>query len=118
LGAEYLAVGRLGRDASGMIIAEVELFDVYRQQKLFSQRWTAPVSDLRDMAHAISDRSYLALTGVRGAFSTKILYVSAVNLPNQRYNYRLMLADADGARPKQILESSEPILSPTWAPNG
>ncbi len=118
LGTEYLAVGRMGRDASGMIIAEVELFDVYRQQKLFSQRWTAPVRDLRDMAHAISDRIYLALTGVRGAFSTKILYVSALNLPNQRYNYRLMLADADGARPKQILESPEPILSPTWSPNG
>lgn len=118
IGTEYLAVGRMGRDANGLIIAEVELFDVYRQQKLFSQRWQAPVSDLRDMAHAISDRIYLALTGVRGAFSTKILYVSAVNLPNRRYNYRLMVADADGYRPKQILESNEPILSPSWSPNG
>ncbi|HEY9035492.1 MAG TPA: Tol-Pal system beta propeller repeat protein TolB [Pseudomonadales bacterium] len=118
LGTEYLAVGKMGRDANGMILAKVELFDVYRQQKIFSQQWQAPVSDLRDMAHAISDRIYLALTGVRGAFSTKILYVSALNMPNKRYNYRLMVADSDGARPKQILESSEPILSPTWAPNG
>ncbi len=118
LGAEYLVVGRMTRDAGGVITARVELFDVLRQQKLFAQQWQAPPDNLRDMAHAISDRIYLALTGVRGAFSTKILYVSALNLPNRRYNYRLMLADADGARPRQILESPEPILSPSWAPNG
>lgn len=117
LGAEYLAIGRMTREADGRIMAHVELFDVYRQQRLFAQQWQAPVSELRDLGHAISDRIYLAITGTRGAFSTKILYVSALNLPNQRYNYRLMMADADGARPRQILESNEPILSPSWAPN-
>lgn len=118
LGTEYLVIGRMQRDPSGLISAQIELFDVLRQQRLFSQQWQAPVAELRDLAHAISDRIYLAITGTRGAFATRILYVSALNLAGGRYNYRLMLADADGARPQQILESAEPILSPTWAPNG
>lgn len=120
LGTEYVAVGSMSRDpATGAVTSTVALFNVYQQQKMFEQTWTTPVENLRDMAHAISDRIYFALTGVRGAFSTKILYVSALNnLPNARYNFRLMVADSDGARPKQILESPEPILSPAWSPNG
>ncbi|HCR79298.1 MAG TPA: Tol-Pal system protein TolB, partial [Alcanivorax sp.] len=75
-----------------------------------------PESQLRDVAHAISDRMYEQLTGIPGAFSTKILYVTH-NRGAER-PYQLQYADADGARVKTILRSREPIMSPSWSPDG
>jgi TolB protein len=73
---------------------------------------------LRDLAHAISDDVYQKLTGIPGAFATKIVYVAANNLGPGRFRYQLVKADADGARPVILLDSPEPILSPTWSPGG
>ena len=72
---------------------------------------------MRDLAHLVSDKVYQEITGIRGAFSTRIAYVTA-NRDSGKFVYRLNVADADGAREKLMLESSEPIMSPSWAPNG
>lgn len=113
---EYLLIGRVAGDSSTTI--EWELFDVFRQAKVLSGREVGPVEDLRMLAHRVSDDVYQQLTGIRGAFATRILYVTV----NQRYEapstYQLTVADADGARAEVVYESNEPILSPTWAPDG
>jgi TolB protein len=72
-------------------------------------------TQLRDIAHRISDKAYETITGIRGIFSTKIIYVEAFQKPAK---YRLMLADVDGARSRQLLESKQPLLSPVWSPDG
>jgi dipeptidyl aminopeptidase/acylaminoacyl peptidase len=58
---------------------------------------------------------YETITGIRGIFSTKIIYVEAFQRPAKS---RLMLSDVDGARPRILLESKQPILSPVWSPDG
>jgi TolB protein len=73
---------------------------------------------VRDIAHYISDKIYEALTGVRGAFSTKLAYVTALRGRDGRQIYRLMVSDADGARERMMLESTEPLMSPGWSPDG
>ena len=73
---------------------------------------------LRDMAHELSDLVFEQLTGIPGAFSTKVLYVVAQNIATEDEVFRLEMADADGARPYTLLESPEPILSADWAPDG
>lgn len=118
LGIEYLLVGKLksvGGDKP--IQLQYELFDVLKQERIVFERASGKVSQLRDLAHLVSDKVYQKLTGVRGAFSTKILYISAKRLGGAKFSYRLIKADADGARSQLILESDEPILSPAWAPN-
>ncbi len=67
----------------------------------------------RAVAHKVADFIYEAITGVPGSFSSKVAYVSRNNR-----NFSLVVADADGAYPQVILESAEPILSPTWSPDG
>jgi TolB protein len=57
---------------------------------------------------------YQAITGIRGAFSTKILYVEDL-LRNGANRYRLVKADADGAREQILFASSEPLMSPAWS---
>ncbi len=119
LGVEYLLVGKIVQGSGDQPIqVQYELFDVLKQSRLLFKRTGGQVSQLRDIAHLISDEVYLQLTGIRGAFSTNILYISAKKLSGSNFSYRLVKADADGARSLLILESREPIVSPAWAPNG
>lgn len=118
LGTDYLVVGKMSRDESGLYSVQFELFDVLRQSRLLQQTVNGNESQLRDIAHFISDKVYEQLTGIPGAFSTKIVYVSTTQTAPNRQSFRLIKADADGERAQMVLESSEPILSPTWSPDG
>jgi TolB protein len=70
------------------------------------------------LAHRVSDAVYQKLTGIPGAFATRLLYVSVTRVPNGKDYFRLTLADSDGARPIVLLESREPVLAPAWSPDG
>jgi TolB protein len=118
IGVEYLLIGKV-MAVGGVQPYQVqyELFDIYRQDRLYFGKVKGAQSQLRDLAHFISDKVYLKLTGARGAFSTKVLYVATKKRGSQR-SYQLLMADADGARQLTILKSHEPILSPSWSPDG
>jgi TolB protein len=117
VGSDFVVVGSV-ESSGGNVKVKYALLDVIKQQRLLSETLSGRDAQLRDIAHTISDRVYEKITGVRGAFATRILYVSAANRREKRHNYRLYMADADGARQRLIVESEEPLLSPTWAPNG
>jgi TolB protein len=117
LAVDYLLVGKLVSTAEGMV-AQYQLFDVFTQQMVLDERASGGADGLRNIAHQVSDGVYEKLTGIRGAFSTKILYVSALERSSGEYTYRLLVSDVDGAREKVILESNQPILTPSWAPDG
>lgn len=74
---------------------------------------------LRALAHHISDVVFETLTGIRGAFSTRIAYVLVK--PSAEYKgdeYILEVADMDGHNPKLLVKSKEPLMSPSWSPDG
>ncbi|HAM74365.1 MAG TPA: Tol-Pal system beta propeller repeat protein TolB, partial [Alcanivorax sp.] len=116
LNQEYVVIGTIKPTGTGAYEVGYALHDVARGKELLSETYRPPESQLRDVAHAISDRIYEQLTGIPGAFSTKILYVTH-NRGAER-PYQLQYADADGARVKTILRSREPIMSPSWSPDG
>ncbi|MEE4361592.1 MAG: Tol-Pal system beta propeller repeat protein TolB [Pseudomonadales bacterium] len=116
-GVSYVLIGSVARTATGFEVT-FALFDVYRETRLLQERVAADASSLRDLAHRVSDRVYEQLTGLRGAFSTRILYVVAQNIATENEVFRLEMADADGARARTLLRSREPILSAEWAPDG
>ncbi len=118
LGVEYLVIGRTEPAANGNLAVSYYLFDVLNERQLSNGTFTGPPDKLRDMAHLISDEVYEKLTGIPGAFSTRIIYVLARNLGTKDAKFNLEMADADGARPRTLLESNEPILSATWSPDG
>jgi TolB protein len=113
---EYLLIGRVSGGST--ITVEYELFDVYKKEQVLQGEATGPAEDLRMLAHRASDKVYEQLTGTRGAFATRILYVAVTPRVNALSTYRLMLADADGGRAETIFESNQPVLSPNWAPDG
>lgn len=118
LGVEYLVVGEVTRQSDGRVGITFSLLEVHSERKVFTKLVQGYESNSRDMAHFISDQVYQAVTGIRGAFSTRIAYVAAIADDNKRLIYRLMVADADGARERMMLESREPIMSPGWSPDG
>lgn len=117
LGAEFLLVGNLESYQSGYRLT-FELYDVVGQRRLFTQPVDGGPRQLRDLAHFVSDKVYETITGIRGAFSTKIVYVETEKRGGKNEIFRLMYADADGAREQLLRESNAPILSPSWSPDG
>ena len=115
---DYIVVGRLKDAGNGMVQVEYELWDVNKQQSLLSQSMQpVPVGDLRNVAHQIADAIYEKITGVRGAFFTRIAYITAVGLGNNT-SYSLLVADSDGFNPQVVARSKESLLSPAWSPDG
>jgi TolB protein len=118
LGDEYVVIGRSELDGAGNLSLVYYLLDVFKERQIASERFTGPVASAREMAHMVSDAVYEKLTGIRGAFATRILYVVAQNLGTPAVNFSLEMADVDGARPRTLLESRQPILSASWSPDG
>jgi TolB protein len=112
-GAEYLVTGQLVPRGDGGYTANFILCNINGQKVMFSKTIQGGPNNLRDMAHYISDEVYEALTGFRGVFQTRIIYVGG-----DRDNVKLYMADQDGAREQVLLSSKEPILSPDWSPDG
>lgn len=116
LGQRYVLVGNLTRQGD-RVSARYELFDVNTEERLLGETAAAPASNMRSLAHHVSDKVYEAITGVPGAFSTKLAYVTLDRF-NGKPRYRLQVSDVDGKRARIRLDSREPILSPAWSPDG
>ena len=85
---------------------------------LFDQSFTIHPSQLRALAHRISDLVYTQLTGNPGIFSTKIAYINVLHKATLNPVYYLKVADQDGANERVLLRSDRPIMSPAWSPDG
>ena len=118
LAQQYLVIGKISQVPGGqMVQVQWEFFDINRERKVLGEVLTGSMSQLRDIAHEISDVIYQEITGKRGAFSTKIMYISAEGAIGSTV-FKLHYADYDGRRAQILLESREPIMSPAWSPDG
>lgn len=116
INTEYVLIGRV--TPGEQLRVDYELFDVNRERRVLSGSQTDSQGEARMLAHRVSDAVYEHLTGIPGAFATRLLYVSVERNPRGKDYYRLTLSDADGARPIVLLESREPIMAPSWSPDG
>jgi|TARA_B110000008_G_scaffold10072_1_gene9717 TolB protein len=112
---DYLVIGSIKEDGSNGYVINFKLVDVNTKTVLMNQKLTGGASALRDIAHFMSDRIFAALTGIPGAFSTKLVYVTT---NRERTRFNLSYADADGAREQNIFSSKQPIISPSWSSDG
>lgn len=112
-GADALVVGSVHRLADGRFDVRYRLLDTIKASNLSGFGQVASPDRLRVAAHKIADDIYEKLIGVRGAFATRIAYVTKTGK-----EYRLEVADADGEGTQVALRSNEPIISPAWSPDG
>ncbi len=116
-GNDYVVVGRVTPLAANQVAVDFELLNALTGQQLANPRFTGTPAAVRDAAHRCSDVIYEKILGVRGAFATRIAYVSVDGQPPAQ-RYQLVVADADGANARVILESHQPMMSPAWSPDG
>ena len=112
-GADSVATGSVTHLADGRFDVRVRLWDVVRGQDLGGQSHVVSAGELRLAAHRVADFIHEKLTGEKGAFATRIAYVTKAA---QRFN--LWVADSDGENAQSALTSPEPIISPSWSPTG
>lgn len=112
-GAEALLAGSLMRLADGRYDLRARLWDVVNGQDKGQYRDTVAAADLRLASHRLADWVYQTLTGTPGVFATRIAYVTKAG-----GRFQLWVADADGEGAQSALASPEPIISPSWSPDG
>ena len=117
LGMDYLVAGNLIKTNSSIDV-NYEIYDIHKKKKIRSSKVFGLPNQLRQLAHYTSDGIYESIAGIKGIASTKLLYVNDVRSQNLSTRYRLMLADSDGANEQILLSSPEPIISPSWSPDG
>ena len=115
---DNLVIGSMTVNTKGEYIIQFHLYNVNTQQELANGRLKSNKASLRRAAHQISDIIYEKLLGVRGAFSTRIAYITVNKNSDGVKTHSLKIADADGENVHTLLNSSEPLMSPSWSPNG
>ena len=118
LGMEYVLIGSLRTVADGNTEVRYHLYDVVNERQMLSDQVSGTRAEWRDLAHQVSDDVFEAITGIRGAFSTRILYVLAQGAGSPGTRYSLEVADSDGERSRTLYASDQPIMSPSWGPDG
>jgi TolB protein len=112
-GADAVVIGSVAPMPDGRYEVRFRLMDVAKQTQLAGFAYTASAAQLRHTAHKIADVIYETLTGDKGVFATRIIYVV-----KQGTRFELQVADADGSGAQTVLASNEPIISPSWSPDG
>lgn len=118
LRSEGLLIGKVSSQDGENYQVQFQLFDVYKAEQLVGKRYNVPASGLRNLAHQIADIVYETLTGEKGVFSTRLAFVTEMKNADGSKRFALQVSDADGANPRTVLQSTQPILSPNWAPDG
>ena len=116
-GVDHMVIGRTQTQGDGQVLVQFQLFDALRGVQMAGYSITVPPQRLRKLAHQISDIVYERITGEKGAFDTLVSYVAVEQIGNERM-FRLAVADADGHNEQIILSSKDPLMSPSWAPDG
>lgn len=111
----YVVVGSVNEVKGGYKI-QFQLFDVLDAKQLAGYSIPTDSNNFRMAAHQVSDLIYEAVLGVRGAFNTRIVYITSQGKGDEK-RYILQVADSDGHNARTILNSRSPLMSPVWSPD-
>ena len=117
LGIDFLVTGSILQSNNSLDI-NYEIYDISKKRKIRSSKVFGIPNQIRQLAHYTSDGIYESITGIKGIAATRLLYVNEIKDSEFISTYKLMLADSDGANEKTLLSSSDPIISPSWSPDG
>ncbi|KYP00586.1 Tol-Pal system beta propeller repeat protein TolB [Yersinia pestis] len=118
LGIDAVVVGQVQPSADGSYVVSYQLVDtsgsagsiLAQNQYKVTKQW------LRYSAHTVSDEVFEKLTGIKGAFRTRIAYVVKTN--GGKFPHELRVSDYDGYNQFVVHRSPEPLMSPAWSPDG
>jgi TolB protein len=117
INAQSLITGRVGRQSDGRLKAEFRLWDVLAGQQLGAgQQYLTTPENWRRLGHIISDAVYERITGDKGYFDSRVVFVDETG-PKQRRVKRLAIMDQDGANVQYLTRGDELVLTPRFSPS-
>jgi TolB protein len=116
ISAQALVTGRMTRQPDGRLKAEFRLWDVATGQQLAGQQYFTSPEYWRRIAHIISDQIYERLTGEKGYFDSRVVFVDETGTKERRVK-RLALMDQDGANVRYLTRGSDLVLTPRFSPS-
>jgi TolB protein len=116
INAQALVTGRITRQSDGRLKAEFRLWDVLAGQQLAGQQYFTTPDNWRRIAHIISDAIYERLTGEKGYFDTRVVFIDETG-PKDRRIKRLAIMDQDGANVRYLTRGDELVLTPRFSPS-
>ena len=116
INAQAIVTGRVTKEADGRLRAEFRLWDTFAGQQLVGEQFFANPTNWRRVAHIIADAIYERLTGEKGYFDTRVVFVEETGPKNQRVK-RLAIMDQDGANQRALSDGRSIVLTPRFSPN-
>jgi len=116
INAQALVTGRMTRQNDGRLKAEFRLWDVVAGQQLAGQQYFTTPDNWRRIAHIISDAVYERLTGEKGYFDSRVVFVDETG-PAERRIKRLAIMDQDGANVRYLTRGDDLVLTPRFSPS-
>jgi TolB protein len=116
INAQALVTGRITRQSDGRLKAEFRLWDVFAGQQLTGQQYFTVPDNWRRIAHIISDAIYQRLTGEKGYFDSRVVFVDESG-PKDRRIKRLAIMDQDGANVRYLTRGDDLVLTPRFSPS-
>ena len=117
-GIDHLVIGTVTRQLDRSYQVQFRLFDILKAEQSLGYSFSVSGGQLRSTAHRISDYIIQHLTGLKPVFDSRITYITVEQLKGKAPEYKLQVADTDGYNPQTLLTSPEPIMSPSWSPDG
>jgi TolB protein len=116
INAQALVTGRVTKQGDGRLKAEFRLWDTFAGQQLEGQQFFTSPDSWRRVAHIIADAIYERLTGEKGYFDTRVVYVDESGTKEKRIK-RLAIMDQDGANTRYLTNGKDLVLTPRFSPS-
>ncbi|MDR3460801.1 MAG: Tol-Pal system beta propeller repeat protein TolB [Beijerinckiaceae bacterium] len=113
--AQYVLTGRANRDG-GRVKTAFRLWDVATGAQVTGQQYTTDASNLRRVAHIVSDAVFTRVTGEKGFFDTRVVFIDESG-PAEHRRKRLTIMDQDGASVRYITRGDELVVTPRFSPS-
>jgi TolB protein len=113
--AQALVVGRIG-SSDGRLKVEFRLWDVLAGKQLAGEQFFARAKDARRVGHIIADAIYERITGEKGYFDTRIVFVDESG-PKDKRTKRLAIMDQDGFNVRLLTTGQNLVLTPRFSPS-
>ena len=116
INAQALVTGQVVKEGDGRLRAEFRLWDTFAGQQMIGQQYFTQPENYRRVAHIIADAIYEKITGEKGYFDTRVVFVAESGPKNARKR-QLAIMDQDGYNVRSITNSNDIVLTPRFSPN-
>jgi TolB protein len=114
IGAQALINGEVKVDADGRLLVDFRLWDIFQGKQLDGLQFTTTPENWRRVAHKVADAVYERLTGEKGYFDTRVVFVAESGSKTNRVK-RLTIMDQDGANPSFLTSGSTTVMTPRFS---